>query len=438
MLTNGRRPSGANYRTSAIEIFYPEEDGVYFGVIDVPGSQEAHRVSDPELIKKLPKKSSKLTDELTEEEKDLKDSKEATSDYFNRFKLLHNDSKLIHDLKEKFIIENANIVIVVCNKLSASDQEMVYKTMKYYKEVVLNQMASGAANSTALVQKQLYIVHNFKMLSKIKDVRNQIHRDINLCFEVQESSMFNFDDGLSPEEREKYNNLLFRDQFSIVHLALAANGTEAGDYYNTRTLEFLKSKIRVTDCKAPFDMCNNFLKFCNEHLKKMLSRPITLKYNKDKTAFVKEESEDFQVDSLAWDSLGDFVPTSGQFQPRYAVTTYHINEGTVKIIVDVELLDCNFNDPSTPIEDGVYSLSLSGEKRVSPGGIQDDLKASKREFVNITREEGRFDLKIKLKESKDKKLESRDSQFEDGVLRCIFTFTQQIDNTFKVQRTRAA
>ena len=42
-------------------------------------------------------------------------------EYFTKYKTLRNDAKITNTIKEKFLIEHANIVVVCVNKLSESD-----------------------------------------------------------------------------------------------------------------------------------------------------------------------------------------------------------------------------------------------------------------------------------------------------------------------------
>lgn len=183
--------SGHQHRTAGIEIVYPEKNDVYFGLIDVPGSQEAHPVNDKKLIRKLPlppgqnvEKESQVGETIEEKKDELKEENEdededereedddkTTKNYLDRYNLLHCDAKLMHSLKEQFIVENADMIIIVTNKLAESDQEMIYKILNYYRE-----WYKRAKKATT--QKYIYIVHNFKMLTSIEDVNNQIEKDM--------------------------------------------------------------------------------------------------------------------------------------------------------------------------------------------------------------------------------------------------------------------
>lgn len=119
-------------------------------------------------------------------------------------------------------------------------------------------------------QKFLYIVHSFKMFKSKTELEKQIEKDIKMCFEVEETPIF------GTRKREGYNNVMYKDQFGVYHLVLAAEITEAGRYYNATTIEFLKSKIANAECKNTLNLVEAFQKFCNENLPKMIGQKIEL------------------------------------------------------------------------------------------------------------------------------------------------------------------
>ena len=94
--------------------FFPEDKKTFFGIIDVPGSQEAHRVNDSGLTKKMKSKEIKTPNEKIKENSN-------NEEYYTKYKTLRNDAKITNPIKEKFLIEHANIVVVCVNKLSESD-----------------------------------------------------------------------------------------------------------------------------------------------------------------------------------------------------------------------------------------------------------------------------------------------------------------------------
>lgn len=435
-LGNKNLRSGHQHRTAGIEVIYPEEKDVYYGLIDVPGSQEAHHINDKNLIAKLPRLPSKTK----EEEIKAEDGEKANNTYLERYNLLHNDAKLTHSLKEKFIVENVDIVIIVTNKLSESDQEMIYKNLNYFKEW---QEQSKKGITT---HKYLYVVHNFKMLSRIEDVEEQIEKDIKMCFDVEESPIF------VSNRMENCNNVMYRDQFGVSHLVLATENSEAGKYYNTSTIEFLKSKIRNNDTKSTLNLVESFQKFCNIHLPIMVGQEIELVYDEEKKAFINSKKTDIKIDGLAWTSLGEVILNTG-FKPKYSILKNTLDNGDLELIVEVESIDCEPKDPKavkdlkpnqsyimsrTYNKDGFDCLKLKGAKHIYKGAT--DAKGStdaketpdgkdpknKAELINYSRGEGGFEMVIPLVKNKTK----QDYQMVDlknGITRHVFRFSGDAD-----------
>jgi hypothetical protein len=429
-LGNKKLRSGHQHRTNGIEIIYPEEDDVYYGLIDVPGSQEAHPISDKQLIAKLPLSenqsinSSQLSAGSTPGKVEgSKEDEGSNNTYLERYNLLHSDAKLTHSLKEKFIVENVDMVVIVTNKLSESDQEMIYKNLNYYKQWHETKKKGVA------VHKYLYIVHNFKMLGKVEDVERQIEKDIKMCFEVEETPIF------STEKVEGCNNVMYRDQFGVCHLILATENSAAGNYYNKTTIGFLKSRIRNTESKNNLNLVESFQKFCNSHLHKMLGQPIELILDEKKSAFVNSKKTDIKIDGIAWTSLGEVV--TSDFKPKHSILINQSEKGDLELIVDVESIDCERQQKEVNTgksymkaiidnKDGYHCLKLKGQKRLDKGVTdEEDQKKKNSEFTNYSRGEGNFDMTINLVRNKYLKSKKVIDNYAPGITRFIFCFLDQ-------------
>ena len=91
--------SGYNQRTDGLNIVFPEEEGTLVGVIDTPGSNEAIRVTDKDLVEKI----DQIIKDRTEDSK----NKIPEDEYMQRYKILKNDAKMLQTFKEKFISRNS-------------------------------------------------------------------------------------------------------------------------------------------------------------------------------------------------------------------------------------------------------------------------------------------------------------------------------------------
>jgi len=85
-------------------------------ILDTPGSNEAIRCTQEDFIQKVEKAQD------SEETNGTPDNQDKS---MMHYKLLKNDARILQDLKEKFIREMADVLILICNKLSEKEQEII-------------------------------------------------------------------------------------------------------------------------------------------------------------------------------------------------------------------------------------------------------------------------------------------------------------------------
>ena len=412
--------AGVTQRTDSLNCHFPTEDGNLIGLIDTPGSNEAIRCSQKDLIEKVEKAH------FNEKHVEILN---VTSDNHARsmlhYKILKNDARILQDLKEKFIREVADVLILICNKLSEKEQESIFKVIKYHnkikKERTRKQELSGGANRRETL---LYIVHNYKMLSEIEDVKVQIQRDLKDSFIVEEVPLFNITD----EKSKGCNQMMYQDQFGISHLILAGKGTNAGKYYNTSTFRFLKEKINLIENRTSADVKRLFLDFCNKNIHSILKQEnIQLKLNKDETAIVKVDScPNVVLENLRYDEFGDFWVSTG-YEPRYSVIQRKKENNKTEMVVEMDLINSSFQAILKRDIDGFYYLNIKGEKSLPV------LKTGELS-IRQDRERGSFDLNIKLlnldnpKVKRDPPANAIDAT-KNGVVTWIFEFDSNSGGT---------
>lgn len=108
--------SGSNQSTNSLDCHFPSEAGNLIGILDTPGSNEAIRCTQEDLIQKVEKAQG------SEETNGTPDNQDKSTMHY---KLLKNDARILQDLKEKFIREMADVLILICNKLSEKEQEII-------------------------------------------------------------------------------------------------------------------------------------------------------------------------------------------------------------------------------------------------------------------------------------------------------------------------
>ena len=402
----GRKVStvGFNRRTDSINFHFPEaDDGDLIGVIDTPGSNEAIRVTQTDLVQRI-----KV---LNEKERYSEDE-----EYLLRYKLLKNDARILQDLKEKFIGEVADVLILICSKLSDKEQESIYKIIKYHKKILMDR--NKECKGKAVRETKLYIVHNYKMLGEIDQVEEQVKRDLVESFEVKKVPLFNKKD---PQFQNCYQEM-YQDQFGISHLILAAHGTNAGKYYNPSTFSFLTQKVKVIENRTSANTEELFISFCNKYLHRVLQQEeIKLKLIDDKKSMkksiVKEDGPEIVLQNLQYDEFGDFSLASGNFEPRYSILEKELENKRKEITVALEILDSEYNATLNKDAEGHF-LCITGTKKV-------ELKDAGKSMLctNYNRESGKFNKKIRL--SNWSKKAHKKIGPTNGILLFVFEFEKE-------------
>jgi len=375
--------TGFNQRTDSLDFHFPTDGDNLIGIIDTPGSNEAIRCTQPDLVKKMEEANIDFP-------KDLNTDKE-----MQNYKILKNDAKILQDLKEKFIGELADVLFFICNKLSEKEQESIFKVIKHHQS-----RTEGRENDDEKISKPnsgirknalLYIIHNYKMLTEVEQVENQIQRDLKDSFIVKEVQLF------ANAKDKDCNNFMYQDQFGVCHLILAAKGSNAGKYYNSSTFAFLRGKVNHIENRHSTDVKQQFLEFCNRNIPDILKQEkIKLQLNTEGTALVKvSDCPNIILENLQYDEFGDFSVTTA-FKPRCSVIHW-IKESPDKdeqkrkeeVQVHMELLNSEFK--AKIIKEGKYRyLHVFGNKYAPPH------EGSGTVFVNQDIEKGKFDKKIRL------------------------------------------
>ena len=174
-------------------------------------------------------------------------------------KEITRDKLMTENFLQDFAIYSSHIVIAVVGQLTFQDQKF------------LNRMKDICKN------KKLLIIHNLFFESK-EQVENYIKNTIraSLFFKLEKQSMINFgkrekDKNKNKEEEEEKDKKMdylfieeiddYRKKYYIIHLIMAKEGTEAGNYYNKTTINFLRDNIFCVTKLQKYDVIEEFKKF---------------------------------------------------------------------------------------------------------------------------------------------------------------------------------
>ena len=230
-------PSGYHVTTHGLSILFPDnlikELNKRFIILDTEGSQNAITIDD---VKR------KEIEELKEEKK------------IEKTEEISRDKQMTENFLQSFALESSHIVIAVVGQLTFQDQKFLNRIKEFSK------------------RKDLFIVHNLMFLESKDQVENYIKDTIeaSLFFKLEKQTMINL--GNKKNENEKDDELRYiyveeigddekKKKNNIIHLILAREGTEAGKYYNTTTIDYLRNNIISVTKQSKFDVIEKFKKF---------------------------------------------------------------------------------------------------------------------------------------------------------------------------------
>ena len=248
---------------------------------------------------------------------------------------------------QNYIIYNTNILIIVVGILSYSEQKLINRIRTEIQRSKIN--------------RKLFIIHNLFTYTTKEQIKEYI--DTYLL----KSATFNLEEGhkISSSTKEENGTYFFEKHTEpkIYHLIFANEGSEAGEYYNNFTLNFIENQYAdVIDLK-PFDVIetvkDKFIEISKEILEKV-ETPIQKTDFDDttKTQIKLKNLKNIKLKKCLIDELGFSNLTTNSFEPNY--NCYKKDD---KIIVRVEVPgNCQIK---TGIEyEGEYTvLKISGTKK---------------------------------------------------------------------------
>ena len=344
-----------------------------------------------------------INNEINNEKNNIKnnnlDNQERTRN--DLFKEKSREKILTELFLQNYIIHNSDILIVVVGLLTYSEQKLLNRIKTELKRSKLN--------------KILYIIHNLITYTTKNQVENYINETLlkSATFELERQIKINME-----TENENNKGVLYYEKNSnpqIFHLIFANEGSEAGQYYNEYTLNFLKNTFeKITDL-TEFDILETVkerFKVVSKDIIENLQDEIEFNNSKKLIKLVKPKKialKECYIDELGFSNLKE-----NGFQPNY---NYYRNNNN-QIIIKVEAPGtCNIKS-SFKYSGEYIIIKLTGikEKDEEPARIEDNIFNG--------REIGKFSLDIPLKyEDFIIKHEKPKIEKKDG----IFTLTYQLE-----------
>ena len=418
-------PYGFNVTTKGLSISFPSFDNIALldsvgfesPLLECDGEEYILKSEDEKQTKNFYEKMNKLKEEiknLRKSEKKLKIIRDKENEYFNernKFRKsiknkedqiysLTNERRITDFFLQRFIIENANILLLVVGKLSIDDQFFLNKLTRLIKE-----------NHEQFLQK-IIVIHNLMTMKHIHVVKKYIEETLekSLTFTLKKKD----DLLIKGQTNKKYNITRYQEENDdstekeIIHLIMAQEGTEAGDYYNESSINFIRKTAKIITNAKPFDIIdklkNYFCKVSETILKfedrttqikpELINNEIKAEHIKDKIKSenikLVEGNKKLQLDykrkleletfygDLITDTFGD-----PKFTPSYHIVSTDSNY--IKIYLDcpgkTEITEVNISFPNQ-----ITKVIIKGKRE------KQNIKTMGKKFGS-----GNFELKIILK-----------------------------------------
>ena len=313
------------------------------------------------------------------------------NEYIDQVSDFANDRFLTEYFILNFILYYSNIPILVLDELSFEEQELYDKAKKL------------------IYGNQLVVIHNLKTYEKIQKVKDFIIDNLenSITFDLKKNKMIEFGE----ENLNNKNSFYYIEEINnneneknyIIHLIMAKYDTEAGDYYNQTTIQFLKKKINTCDNIQNFPIKEKIKEFILVTSKNIMEEPINdinqiiiednwikLKYEEGREFKFKNSNQKILSEPLIgrrYIPQYDYFITNDEkdYRRKVLVIQLMMNGAVLDLKSKVSLVNNN------------YVFTLSGSKRINVQNPKEELNEKLEGFSN--RFEGYFCYEIKIPSS---------------------------------------
>ena len=373
-------PSGTSIRTEGLSIKYPDLD-IYTNrkivLLDSAGL-ETPVLKNKNDIKEKKEKKDNIEIKAKEANEDLIEEEDFEIDDKSEKELFKEKSreKLITELfLQNYIIYNSNILLIVVGILTYSEQKLINRIQTEIQRTKIN--------------RKLFVIHNLLTYTTKEQIKEYIETYL------LKSTTFNLEEGHKINSLKKEENGIYlfekNSEPRIYHLIFANEGSEAGEYYNNFTLNFIENQYAdVIDLKS-FDVIetvkDKFIEISKEILEKIENPFQKTDFDDSDKNFIKLKNiKNIQLKKCLIDELGFSNLKTNSFEPNY--NCYKKDD---KIIIRVEVPgNCNIKTKTE--HSGEYTLlRIEGTKR------KDKEPEKPEENLYNSREFGSFSFNVPLK-----------------------------------------
>ena len=302
-LSKIKLPSGTSIKTEGLSIKYPDLKKYInrnIVLLDSAG------LETPVL------KTNNNNSEMGEKGKKFQNNNniEQTKNPNKEFRDESREKIITESFLQNYIIYNSDILIVVVGILTYSEQKLLNRIKtKLKRENLINKV-----NNTFL-----YIIHNLVTYTTISQVDSYIKETLlkSLTFDLEEQIKVNTktrkEDGEIYYEKDDKNSNL-----KIFHLIFANDYSEAGEYYNGKTLSFIENSYEKVIGLKGFDIIESVKERFKEVSKDIIENPQEdIEFDNSDNLIKLKKPKKFTLKKLFLDELGFTNLRANGFEPNY-------------------------------------------------------------------------------------------------------------------------
>ena len=395
-------PKGTSIKTEGLSLKYPKfkDSNNNIILLDSAGL-ETPLLKDENIKDKLesPKEGNSSTPNSEQEKK--MDFPQMVND----LSTIAKDKALTELFLQNFIMIESDILIAMVGILTYSEQKLLNRIKADLKKRKKNY--------------SLYVIHNLQTYVEKEQVEKYINETLLNCatFELKERK-----DIYIHEKEKKMNDTYYVEVFKeqdtsqkIFHLIFANDSSNAGNYYNEFTLEFLRKRFNDTTQITNFPLVEKIKESFQKMSTEMLENKIEeLNFSNEEDCIKLMTDKDIILKRCFVNELGISFLQGNGYEPKYS---YFCKDNKMFILVEVPGKSEKISIKCKLIQ-SYYYFTITGIKKVDE---DKDIKDSTKRFNS--REQGNFFLQFPvlvedfmLASTKCEKFERK----ENGILQFEF------------------
>jgi len=355
-------PFGTSLKTQGLSIKFPEKKNFQnkrLALLDSAG------LETPVLLEGIKNKNEINGNDFENINKNLQKKIEL-------FKIESRDKIITELFLQNYIIHYSDILLLIVGILTYSEQKLLNKVKSEIRKTKID--------------KTLYVIHNLMTFTTRKQVENYIKETL------LKSATFDLEmqiPGIGVSECYYEKNT----KPAIKHLFFANEGSEAGNYYNKYTLDYLEKDYNNVMNLKDFDVLETVKERFKNISKDILEKNEIFDNNQNEIVFDNTKKDaiklinpkEIKLKKCLIDELGFQNLKSNGYEPSYNVIK---NEKEIFIMVEAPG-DSQIEKTEVFRSEGYFIVRIIGNKDKEP--------VNKGTIIYNTRESGKFHLEVPFK-----------------------------------------